>query len=210
MSIDLSQYYTFNNKDPKKKVVPTEELVRLQSKQMDVSLPDTTPELPTIDSKAPQLQTNIPNNFQPDSTFGDKLGANAGSIASFGDKLGANAGSIASFGLGAYQQLSQNAQSDKESDARTLSLAVDGASTGASFGPWGAAIGGVAGLGAGMFKKVKDRKKRLIDDYKKYENKIFEETNTRDALAEDDMRKAEVENLMDLKKAQMGLINLNY
>ena len=196
MSIDLSQYYTFNNKDPKKKVVPTEELVRLQSKQMDVSLPDTTPELPTIDSKAPQLQTNFPDNSQPGSNFGDKLGANAGSIASFG--------------LGAYQQLSQNAQSDKEADARTLSLASNGASTGASFGPWGAAVGGVVGLGSGMFKKVSDRKKKLIDDYKKYENKIFEETNTRDALAEDDMRKAEVESLMDLKKAQMGLINLNY
>ena len=195
MSIDLSQQYAFN-KDPKKKVLSNEELVNLQSKQMDVSLPNTTPELPTVDSKAPQLQTNIPDNSQQDSNFGDKLGANAGSIASFG--------------LGAYQQLSQNAQSDKESDARTLSLAVNGASTGASFGPWGAAVGGVVGLGAGMFKKVSDRKKRLIDDYKKYENKIFEETNTRDALAEDDMRKAEVESLMDLKKAQMGLINLNY
>ena len=195
MSIDLSQQYAFN-KDPKKKVLSNEELVKLQSKQLDVSLPDTTPELPTIDSKAPQLQTNIPNNFQPNSNFGDKLGANAGSIASFG--------------LGAYQQLSQNAQSDKEADSRTLSLAVGGASAGASFGPWGAAVGGVAGLGSGMLKKVSDRKKRLIDDYKKYENKIFEETNTRDALAEDDMRKAEVENLMDLKKAQMGLINLNY
>ena len=196
MSIDLSQQYTFNNKDPRKKVLSNEELVKLQSKQLDVSLPDTTPELPTIDSKAPQLQTNIPNNFQPNSNFGDKLGANAGSIASFG--------------LGAYQQLSQNAQSDKEADSRTLSLAVGGASAGASFGPWGAAAGGVIGLGSGMLKKVPDRKKRLIDDYKKYENKIFEETNTRDALAEDDMRKAEVENLMDLKKAQMGLINLNY
>ena len=196
MSIDLSQQYTFNNKDPRKKVLSNEELVKLQSKQLDVSLPDTTPELPTIDSKAPQLQTSIPNNFQPNSNFGDKLGANAGSIASFG--------------LGAYQQLSQNAQSDKEADSRTLSLAVGGASAGASFGPWGAAAGGVIGLGSGMFKKVSDRKKRLIDDYKKYENKIFEETNTRDALAEDDMRKAEVENLMDLKKAQMGLINLNY
>lgn len=196
MNIDLLQQYAFYNKDPKKKVLSNEELVKLQSKQLDVSLPDTMPELPTIDSKAPQLQTNIPNNFQPNSNFGDKLGANAGSIASFG--------------LGAYQQLSQNAQSDKEADARTLSLAVSGASTGASFGPWGAAVGGVIGLGSGMFKKVSDRKKRLIDDYKKYENKIFEETNTRDALAEDDMRKAEVESLMDLKKAQMGLINLNY
>ena len=196
MSIDLSQQYAFNNKDPKKKVLSNEELVKLQSKQLDVSLPDTMPELPTIDSKAPQLQTNIPNNSQLNSSFGDKLGANAGSIASFG--------------LGAYQQLSQNAQSDKEADSRTLSLAVGGASAGASFGPWGVAAGGVIGLGAGMFKKVSDRKKRLIEDYKKYENKIFEETNTRDALAEDDMRKAEVENLMDLKKAQMGLINLNY
>ena len=197
MSIDLSQQYTFNNKDPRKKVLSNEELVKLQSKQLDVSLPDTTPELPTIDSKAPQLQTNIPNNFQPNSNFGDKLGANAGSIASFG--------------LGAYQQLSQTAQSDKEADARTLSLAVSGASAGMTVGgPIGAAIGGVVGLGAGLLKKVPDRKKRLIDDYKKYENKIFEETNTRDALAEDDMRKAEVENLMDLKKAQMGLINLNY
>lgn len=196
MSIDLSQQYAFNNKDPKKKVLSNEELVKLQSKQFDVSLSDTTPELPTIDSKAPQLQTNIPNNSQPNSNFGDKLGANAGSIASFG--------------LGAYQQLSQNAQSDKEADSRTLSLAASGASAGASFGPWGAAVGGVMGLGSGMFKKVTDRKKRLIDGYKKYENKIFEETNTRDALAEDDMRKAEVENLMDLKKAQMGLINLNY
>ena len=196
MSIDLSQQYAFNNKDPRKKVLSNEELVKLQSKQLDVSLPDTMPELPTIDSKAPQLQTNIPNNFQPNSNFGDKLGANAGSIASFG--------------LGAYQQLSQNAQSDKEADSRTLSLAVGGASAGASFGPWGAAVGGVIGLGGGMLKKVSDRKKRLIDGYKKYENKIFEETNTRDALAEDDMRKAEVENLMDLKKAQMGLINLNY
>ena len=195
MSIDLSQQYAFN-KDPKKKVLSNEELVKLQSKQLDVSLPDTTPELPTIDSKAPQLQTNIPNNSQPDSNFGDKLQANAGSIASFG--------------VGAYQQLSQTAQSDKEADSRTLSLAVNGASVGASVGPWGAAAGGVIGLGSGMFKKVTDRKKRLIDDYKKYENKIFEETNTRDALAEDDMRKAEVENLMDLKKAQMGLINLNY
>lgn len=196
MSIDLSQQYAFNNKDPKKKVLSNEELVKLQSKQLDVSLPDTMPELPTIDSKAPQLQTNIPNNSQLNSSFGDKLGANAGSIASFG--------------LGAYQQLSQNAQSDKEADSRTLSLAVGGASAGASFGPWGAVAGGAIGLGSGMFKKVSDRKKRLIDDYKKYENKIFEETNTRDALAEDDMRKAEVENLMDLKKAQMGLINLNY
>ena len=196
MSIDLSQQYVFNNKDPRKKVLSNEELVKLQSKQLDVSLPDTTPELPTIDSKAPQLQTNIPNNSQLNSNFGAKLGANAGSIASFG--------------LGAYQQLSQNAQSDKEADSRTLSLAVGGASAGASFGPWGAAAGGVMGLGSGMLKKVTDRKKRLIDDYKKYENKIFEETNTRDALAEDDMRKAEVENLMDLKKAQMGLINLNY
>ena len=197
MSIDLSQQYAFNNKDPRKKVVPTEELVKLQSKQLDVSLPDTTPELPTIDSKAPQLQTNIPNNSQPDSNFGDKLQANAGSIASFG--------------VGAYQQLSQTAQSDKEADARTLSLAASGASAGMTVGgPLGAAIGGVVGLGSGLLKKVPDRKKRLIDDYKKYENKIFEETNTRDALAEDDMRKAEVENLMDLKKAQMGLINLNY
>lgn len=196
MSIDLSQQYAFNNKDPRKKVLPTEELVKLQSKQLDVSLPDTTPELPTIDSKAPQLQTNILNNSQPNSNFGGKLGANAGSIASFG--------------LGAYQQLSQNAQSDKEADSRTLSLAVSGASAGASFGPWGVAVGGAIGLGSGMLKKVSDRKKRLIDDYKKYENKIFEETNTRDALAEDDMRKAEVESLMDLKKAQMGLINLNY
>ena len=196
MSIDLSQQYAFNNKDPRKKVLSNEELVKLQSKQLDVSLPDTTPELPTIDSKAPQLQTNISDNSQLNSNFGDKLGANAGSIASFG--------------LGAYQQLSQNAQSDKEADSRTLSLAVGGASAGASFGPWGAAVGGVVGLGSGMLKKVTDRKKKLIDDYKKYENKIFEETNTRDALAEDDMRKAEVENLMDLKKAQMGLINLNY
>ena len=196
MSIDLSQQYTFNNKDPKKKVLSNEELVKLQSKQLDVSSSDTTPELPTIDSKAPQLQTNIPNNSQPNSNFGDKLQANAGSIATFG--------------VGAYQQLSQTAQSDKEADSRTLSLAVGGASAGASFGPWGAAAGGVIGLGSGMFKKVSDRKKKLIDDYKKYENKIFEETNTRDALAEDDMRKAEVENLMDLKKAQMGLINLNY
>ena len=195
MSIDLSQQYAFN-KDPKKKVLSNEELVKLQSKQINVSLPDTRPELPTIDSKAPQLQTNFSDNSQLNSNFGDKLGANAGSIASFG--------------LGAYQQLSQNAQSDKEADARTLSLAVNGASVGASFGPWGAAAGGVIGLGAGMLKKVPDRKKRLIDDYKKYENKIFEETNTRDALAEDDMRKAEVESLMDLKKAQMGLINLNY
>ena len=197
MSIDLSQQYTFNNKDPRKKVLSNEELVKLQSKQLDVSLPDTTPELPTIDSKAPQLQTNIPNNSQPDSNFGDKLQANAGSIASFG--------------VGAYQQLSQTAQSDKEADARTLSLAASGASAGMTVGgPIGGAIGGVIGLGSGLLKKVPDRKKRLIDDYKKYENKIFEETNTRDALAEDDMRKAEVENLMDLKKAQMGLINLNY
>ena len=197
MSIDLSQQYTFNNKDPKKKVLSNEELLKLQSKQLDVSLSDTTPELPTIDSKAPQLQTNIPNNSQPDSNFGDKLQANAGSIASFG--------------VGAYQQLSQTAQSDKEADARTLSLAASGASAGMTVGgPLGAAIGGVVGLGSGLLKKVPDRKKRLIDDYKKYENKIFEETNTRDALAEDDMRKAEVENLMDLKKAQMGLINLNY
>ena len=197
MSIDLSQQYAFNNKDPKKKVLSNEELLKLQSKQLDVSLSDTTPELPTIDSKAPQLQTNIPNNSQPDSNFGDKLQANAGSIASFG--------------VGAYQQLSQTAQSDKEADARTLSLAASGASAGMTVGgPIGAAIGGVVGLGSGLLKKVPDRKKRLIDDYKKYENKIFEETNTRDALAEDDMRKAEVENLMDLKKAQMGLINLNY
>lgn len=197
MSIDLSQQYAFNNKDPRKKVLSNEELVKLQSKQLDVSLPDTTPELPTIDSKAPQLQTNIPNNSQPNSNFGDKLQANAGSIASFG--------------VGAYQQLSQTAQSDKEADARTLSLAVSGASAGMTVGgPIGAAIGGVVGLGSGLLKKVPDRKKRLIDGYKKYENKIFEETNTRDALAEDDMRKAEVENLMDLKKAQMGLINLNY
>ena len=196
MSIDLSQQYAFN-KDPKKKVLSNEELVKLQSKQLDVSLPDTTPELPTIDSKAPQLQTNIPNNSQPNSNFGDKLQANAGSIASFG--------------VGAYQQLSQTAQSDKEADARTLSLAASGASAGMMVGgPLGAAIGGVVGLGSGLLKKVPDRKKRLIDDYKKYENKIFEETNTRDALAEDDMRKAEVESLMDLKKAQMGLINLNY
>ena len=196
MSIDLSQQYTFNNKDPKKKVLSNEELVKLQSKQLDVSLPDTTPELPTIDSKAPQLQTNFSENFQPDLNFGGKLQANAGNILNFG--------------VGAYQQLSQSAQSDKEADARTLSLAASGVSTGMAFGPWGAAAGGVIGLGAGLFKKVSDRKKRLIEDYKKYENKIFEETNTRDALAEDDMRKAEVESLMDLKKAQMGLINLNY
>lgn len=197
MSIDLSQQYTFNNKDPRKKVLSNEELVKLQSKQMDVSLSDTTPELPTIDSKAPQLQTNFSDNSQPDSNFGEKLQANAGSIASFG--------------VGAYQQLSQTAQSDKEADARTLSLAASGASAGMTVGgPWGAAIGGAIGLGAGLLKKVPDRKKRLIEDYKKYENKIFEETNTRDALAEDDMRKAEVESLMDLKKAQMGLINLNY
>lgn len=197
MSIDLSQQYTFNNKDPKKKVLSNEELVKLQSKQLDVSLSDTTPELPTIDSKAPQLQTNFSDNSQPDSNFGEKLQANAGNILTFG--------------VGAYQQLSQTAQSDKEADARNLSLAASGASAGMTVGgPWGAAIGGAIGLGAGLLKKVPDRKKRLIDGYKKYENKIFEETNTRDALAEDDMRKAEVESLMDLKKAQMGLINLNY
>ena len=85
MSIDLSQQYTFNNKDPKKKVLSNEELVKLQSKQLDVSLPDTTPELPTIDSKAPQLQTNFSENSQPDSNFGENLQANAGNILNLGE-----------------------------------------------------------------------------------------------------------------------------
>ena len=87
MSIDLSQQYTFNNKDPKKKVLSNEELVKLQSKQLDVSLSDTTQELPTNDSKAPQLQTNFSDNSKPNPKFVDNPHANArcrGCIAGFG------------------------------------------------------------------------------------------------------------------------------
>ena len=128
-----------------------------------------------------------------------------------GSGFAQNAGGIANFALQGYQQLSQEAESDKAADARTLNLALQGGQVGMSVGgPLGAAAGAVLGGVAGMLKKVPDRKKRVKKEYEEYKGKLFDEKNTRDALADDFDNQQQVENLMDLKKAQMGVINLNY
>ncbi len=122
-----------------------------------------------------------------------------------------NIGGIASFGTDIFNAANTTAGSDKEADMRALQLAGKGASLGMSIaGPWGAAAGAVVGGGAGLLMKVPDRKKRLKEDYAAYEGKLFDETNMRKGLAEDYNSQREIEKLMDLKKAQMGLVNLNY
>lgn len=128
-----------------------------------------------------------------------------------GQNVANNAGGVANFGSQVYQGFTTTAQSDKQADQRTASLAVSGATLGLSIGgPWGAAIGAVVGLGAGMLMKVPDRKKRLKKAYGEYQGKLFDEINDRKAIAEDFQKSQEVERLMDLKKAQMGLISLKY
>lgn len=130
---------------------------------------------------------------------------------SFGSKVANNAGGIASFGTNAYQQMTQVAQSDKEADMRTASLAVQGMTLGASIGGiYGAAAGLVVGGTLGMLKKVPDRKKRLKESYERYEGKLFDEINQRKIIAEDYQRQQELKYQQNLKKAQMGILNLGY
>ena len=130
---------------------------------------------------------------------------------SFGGKVADNAGGIANFGGQVFQGFTTTAASDKQADMRTASLAVSGATLGLTVGgPWGALIGAAVGAGAGMLMKVPDRKKRLKKSYGSYEGKIFDEINQRKTTAEDFQKAQEIEQLMDLKKAQMGLINLKY
>ena len=151
-------------------------------------------------------------NNQPTTGAGVEKGSGfIDGLKDLGGSLGANAGGIANFAIQGYQQLSQEAQTDQEADARTLSLAASGATLGAQVaGPWGAVGGAVIGGAAGMLKKAPDRIKRVKRAYGEYEGKLFDEKNTRDALAEDDERLAELEGAKNLQKAQMGLIDLKY
>lgn len=222
--IDLSQYYSDNQSQTD---FMDAQLIDKQKNQFFSGINPTTgdpeilqpirttqaePILRGINDSA--LKQDLSSNFERtmnDHSIENDFQTTKAPTQSIGSKVAGNAGGIASFGTNAYQQMSQVAQSDKEADMRTASLAVQGMSLGASIGGiYGAAAGLIIGGGIGMLKKVPDRKKRLRRDYENYEGKLFDEINQRKTTADDYQRIQELENQLNLKKAQMGLINLNY
>jgi hypothetical protein len=82
-----------------------------------------------------------------------------------------------------------------------------GAAAGAAFGPWGAVIGGVVGLGASLIGGNKAaRQRKLMEDYlnrQDTENKAFFNAN---ALS-DYTQRTDVQNLMKLLRDNLGRQN---
>lgn len=137
---------------------------------------------------------------------------------STGSAIASSAGAALSFGSDVYQASQTTSASDKQADNKTMKLAASGMAMGATVGSVvpvigtaiGAAAGAVIGATAGMLMKVPDRKKRLAKANEDYQGRLFDEMNQRNTLAEDYRRQEELQNQMDLKKAQMGMLNLKY
>lgn len=225
--LDLQKQYGVSETDPldlekilqkKGKDIKPESTLSMTSKSSDKLPIIAEPPKPKIGIQLPSIdpgQYATQKTVNPNPTTGivggqEKKGLMDG-LKGAGGAVAANAGGIMSFGLQSYEQLSQEAQSDGEADARTLGLTASGAQLGMQVaGPWGALGGAVIGGTAGLLKKAPDRIKRVKKAYGEYEGKLFDEKNQRDALAEDDERLTEIESQKALQKSQMGLINLNY
>lgn len=171
-------------------------------------------------------RSNLPTDLKktdPKITSSDQTASNPDANgADAGKGKGVNYGAagveVAKFGMDIYSASQASAQSDKESDARTLKLAATGLTTGATIGSLagpvgtaiGAAAGAIIGASAGMLMKVPDRKKRIKKANEEYNQELLRDVQTRRALEEDFNKQQEIEQLADLKKSQMGLMNIKY
>lgn len=87
------------------------------------------------------------------SNLGDSASSSGGGFKGFGGFGGGSGGSsapwgaIGSFAKGGYNTLSGHDDSDYSDTEQTMVYPLQGASKGASFGPWGAAAGALYGLG---------------------------------------------------------------
>lgn len=139
------------------------------------------------------------------------VGASASSSGG-GAKFGiGEAMGVAEFGIQAGNILSHTSETEAEGWANMGNLTMKGASVGMQIGgPWGAAIGGVIGLGTGvydMFANASKRKKMNRDKYDKMleANKTKREQEQRMKDGQESLEK-----LNKLRKAQLNYLDLKY
>lgn len=200
--LNLSQYYS----DPKESEDLLSKSLNPNNNGTDPSKPAGESLLMGMDKKTSESNVDTPTTMK------------AVNGPSTGSQIASSAGAALSFASDVYQASESTSNSDKDADKKTMKLAASGMAMGATIGSVipgvgtviGAAAGAVIGGTAGMLMKVPDRKKRLAKTNEEYQGRLFDEMNQRNTLADDYRKQQELENQMNLKKAQMGMINLKY
>lgn len=139
------------------------------------------------------------------------VGASASSSGG-GAKFGVGeAMGVAEFGIQAGNVLSNTSEKEAEGWANMGNLTMKGASVGMQIGgPWGAAIGGVIGLGTGVYDMFADASKRKKMNRDKYDKML--EANKTKREQEQRMKDGQesLEKLNKLRKAQLNYLDLKY
>lgn len=136
--------------------------------------------------------------------------SNAGLIGGSGDYAGAATGALALAG-GVMAREKSAPQSKKESTGSALALGAQGAALGATVGgPWGAAIGFVAGTGYGLIKGNSDAKKIVNRARKEQATYLSRTTQEREAAQRLADGKDQIEKSKNILQNQMGLIGSKY
>lgn len=156
---------------------------------------------------------NQKNKNGDDSDSDDDGGTgtnNAGLIGGSGDYVGAATGALALGGSIAAREKS-DPQSKKESTQSALALGAQGAALGATVGgPWGAAIGFVAGTGYGLIKGGADAKKLTKKAQQEQATFLARTTQEREAAQRLADGKDEIQKSKNILQNQMGLIGAQY
>lgn len=148
-------------------------------------------------------------DFDKENKLEDNLDPKTKKSSSF-DYGGAATGAL-SLASSVVSREQSEPQGKKESTASALSLGAQGASLGATVGgPWGAAIGFVAGTGYGLIKGSSDAKKRLRKAREEQANFLSKTTKEREAAQRLSDGKDEIEKSKNILQNQMGLIGSKY
>ena len=165
-------------------------------------------------------EVNTPFSLEGQTTEGEGgLGSTRGKAGKFLKDNQKSIGKIGGIGMQMYNSLSTEAGTDKQADGRTFSTTMQGAGLGNKLGSViggplggaiGAGVGGAAGLVAGMIKKKNDRINRNKREFNLHDDMINSEIAQRSITADDYNKQVDIDNMMNLKKAQMGLLNFKY
>lgn len=155
-------------------------------------------------------QENKKSSDKDDDSNTKNVANNAGLIGGSGDYVGAASGALSLAGSVVSRENSAP-QTKKESTGSALALGAQGAALGATIGgPWGAAIGFVAGTGYGLIKGSSDAKKIVKNKQKEQASFLSKTTQEREAAQRLADGKDEIQKSKNILQNQMGLIGSKY